>query len=274
VFNFKDKYQFGFLNILKFWGLFMHIKLNELKKEDIHSSELSITSQIDELIDQKTKELINSNKYNLPSIPYIELVFFFDKSGSVEGTELTMVNYLQKLINKYKNINSNILFTFVVFSDSDEVLYYRCPLENVSKLNYNANGGTSLYDSLFKNISTLIQNQIDTNDRPSKTIVTIMTDGEDTTSKMFIEKDVQNIISYTKSLGWEYILLAKNKFYAIDSLGIDSSHIGIYNRSNSICKCFVSIENAIDSYISLGIIKNNWKESLDNKVLKLTKKDD
>jgi hypothetical protein len=185
-----------------------------------------------------------------------------------------MVNYLQKLINKYKNINSNILFTFVVFSDSDEVLYYRCPLENVTKLNYIANGGTYLYDSLFKNISTLIQNQIDINDRPSKTIVTIMTDGEDTTSKKFNEQDVKNVISYTKSLGWEYILLAKNKFYAIDSLGIDSSHIAIYNHSNSIHKCFASIEKAIDNYISLGVVKNDWKDSLNNRVLKLTKKDD
>jgi uncharacterized protein YegL len=252
----------------------MHIKLSELKKDVSHASELSTTSQIDELIVQKTNELINSQKYNLQSVPYLELVFFFDKSGSVEGTELTMVNYLKKIIDKYKNTNSNILFTFVVFSNNDEVLYYRCPLENVTKLNYIANGGTSLYDSLFKNISTLIQNQIDINDRPSKTIVTIMTDGEDTTSKKFNEQDVKNVISYTKSLGWEYILLAKNKFYAIDSLGIDSSHIAIYNHSNSIHKCFASIEKAIDNYISLGVVKNDWKDSLNNRVLKLTKKDD
>lgn len=215
-----------------------------------------------------------SHKNNLLAIPYIELVFFFDKSGSVSGTETTMCNYLRKLINKYKQSDLNILFTFVTFSDTDDVLYYRCPLNQVGKLYYVADNWTSLYDSLFKNISNLVSHQIDVNGIASKTIVTIMTDGMDNRSRLHSEHDVEKIVKYTKSLGWEYIFLLKDDLKCDSFMGIDIDHIGIYDGFQSIEKCFSAMDEAIKGFISSGTIDRNWKNALDSNVLRLTKKGD
>lgn len=252
----------------------MHIKLEDISTKKSGSTEISMLSNFNEVVERKSHELMISHKDNLLAIPYIEFAFFFDKSGSVSGTETTMCDYLRKLINKYKQSELNILFTFVTFSDTDEVLYYRCPLNQVDKLYYVADNWTSLYDSLFKNISTLVSHQIDANGIASKTIVTIMTDGMDNRSRLHSEHDVQKVVQYTKSLGWEYIFLSKDDLKCDSFIGIDLDHIGIYNDFQSIEKCFCAIDKAIESYISSGIVDKNWKHSLNSNVLRLTKKGD
>lgn len=252
----------------------MHIKLEDINTKTNSSTEISFLSNFDEMVERKSTELLASYKNNLLALSTTELVFIFDKSGSVAGTEATMCEYIRKIINKYQQSNQNILFTFIVFSGTDEILYYRCPLDQVATLYYVAMGGTSLYDSLFKNISRLIDNQINENGVASKTIVTIMTDGLDNQSKIHSEQDVKKIVQYTKSLGWEYIFLSKQNLEVDSFIGIDQDHIGIYNNFQSIEKCFDSINKAIDSFVSSGIVDKDWKSPLNPNVLKLTKKED
>lgn len=252
----------------------MHIKLEDINTKKSNSTEISVLSNFDEMVERKSAELLASYQDNLLALSSVELVFFFDKSGSVSGTEATMCEYLRKIIDKYQQSNQNILFTFIVFSETDEILYYRCPLNQITKLSYIAIGGTSLYDSLFKNISGLIGNQMDVNGIASKTIVTIMTDGVDTTSEIHSEDDVKKLVQYTKSLGWEYIFLSKENLEVDSFIGIDRDHIGIYNNYQSIEKCFDSINKAIDDFVSSGIVDKDWKSPLNPNVLKLTKKED
>lgn len=260
----------------------MRIKLEDLNVNKNKSTEISVLSDFKEMVEQKRKELIISNMNNSLAISYIELIFFIDKSGSVIGTEITMCEYLRKIINKYKNSNSNILVTLILFSDEDEILYYRCPIDEVDILYYIAMGGTSLYDSLFKNITNLMNSQIDINGVVSKTIVTIFTDGEDFSSKKYKEADVEKIVKYTKSLGWEYIFLSKGKlellsFIGIEKdnfMGIEKDHIAVYDDFDALSECFDCIDKAIESFIESGTIDKKWKESLNSNVLRLTKKGD
>jgi hypothetical protein len=98
----------------------------------------------------------------------------------------------------------------------------------------------------------------------------ILTDGEDNESSKYTEDKLKSIIEYTKSLGWEYILLSRYSFISAD-YGIE--HIGVFDDYNKINKCFNSIDKAIASYIDKGKIDDNWNEELvDNKRLSITKK--
>lgn len=252
----------------------MRIKLEDISTKKNNSTELSTLSYFDEMVERKTTEIMLSHKDNFLAIPYIELVFFFDSSSSVSGTETTMCKYLRKMIHKYKQSNLNILFTFITFSSLDEVKYYRCPLNQINELDYRAGGDTALYDCLFKDISNLVNQQIDINGIASKTIVTIMTDGMDNSSKLHSEEDVKKLVEYTKSLGWEYIFLLKDNLVLDSFIGIDIDHIGIYNDFQSIKKCFHAMDEAIKGFIFTGTIDKNWKSVLDSNVLKLTKKGD
>lgn len=250
----------------------MRIKMNELVKEKNELINANISSKYNELVEQKKKEiyLLNSNTNLI--VPAIELIFFFDKSGSVSGTEKQMSDHLKNIIEKYKNSKQNILITLILFSDEDTILYYRCPIANIKNIYYSTEGGTSLFDSLTKNIRNIIEDQINHNDVASKTIVTIMTDGEDTTSHIHKESDVEKLVNYTKKQGWEYIYLTPFQ-YDKPYLGIDLNHIGSYNKKDSLAKMFKAIEKAVDEYIETNSISENWKKPLSSdKILRLENK--
>lgn len=252
----------------------MHIKLSNLVKEENELIDTTILSKYNNLVEEKKNEILKYNSCSSIVSAVVELVFFFDKSGSVSGTEKQMIAHLNDVIQKYRNSKQNILITIIVFSDKDTILYYRQPISEVKDIYYSALGGTSLFDSLTKNISNIIEEQSKLYNTISKTIVTIMTDGEDTTSHIYKESDLEKLVSYTKSQGWQYIYLSPIS-YSKSYLGIDLDHIGFYDKKDSLSKMFGAIEKAIDEYLETNNINKDWKNSLSsskNKVFRLEKK--
>lgn len=247
----------------------MHIKLNDIKSEN-NNHELTLSDSISEIIERKIDEITVTNEFSELSIPSIDLVFFFDKSGSVAGTEESMSKYTEKLLNKYKSEKMSVFVSLILFNSDEESLYFRTPIRETKKINYQADGGTNFYDTVFTGINKILDSQIDTNSASSKTIVTIMTDGEDNSSTKYRSKDLKKLIEYTKTLGWEYVYLTENK-KTIEKIGIDSNHIGLYKNQTYINECFNSIEKAIDGFIESGKISSKWNDNLPGKVLKIGK---
>jgi uncharacterized protein YegL len=246
----------------------MKFKLEDIKKET--KNEVSIIEENALKLNEYTsEELSNIDVTTSLGNRNTEFVFFIDSSTSMSGTELQMEKYFLDMIDKYKD-REDILVTVVTFASDSRKLYYRVPIKEIDKIKYLANGGTKLFDTVVNNVSSILNDQMISNVVSSKTIVTILTDGEDNESSKYTEDKMKSIIEYTKSLGWEYILLSRYSFISAD-YGIE--HIGVFDDYNKINKCFNSIDKAIASYIDKGKIDDNWNEELvDNKRLSITKK--
>ncbi len=243
----------------------MQFKLNDIKNVTVPA----VTKKDDYDLDTISYELLKKEFNNSLMETHKEFVFFIDRSGSMFGTEYFMEKYFSDMINKYKNTNEDILVTVVLFESEDHVLFYRKPIQKINSLNYVADGGTKLYDTVVSNISNILNDQFKNNSLAYKTLVTILTDGDDTSSKRYKESDLKGIIEYTKKLGWEYILLCECNLNM--NIGIDK--IGIYDDKNRLGSCFESINKAIESFIETDRVSEDWNESLTSgKKLLLTKK--
>ena len=226
----------------------MHFKLNDIKKVTLPAVQ---GEKNDITLDGASYELFKKEYNNFLRETHKEFVFFIDRSRSMSGTEGFMGKYFINMMNKYKKLDEEILITVVLFDFNDSVLYYRKPINEINDLLYIADGGTKLYDTIIPNINRILDDQFKDSVFSYKTLVTILTDGEDTESKKYTGNDLNNLIKSTKKLGWEYILLSQ------------------YELDNNI-----GIDKAIDSFMKNDLVCDNWNESLSEKRLLLTKKGD
>ena len=232
----------------------MQFKLNDIKKVNLPA----VTKEESYELDSISYELYKKEFTNGLAASHKEFIFFIDKSGSMQGTEGFMEKYFMNMINKYKNSNETILVTVVIFESTGSVLYYRKPIQMIDGLSYMADGWTKIYDTLVPNISDILNDQFNNCSTAYKTLVTILTDGEDTSSNRYKENDLKSLIEYTKKFGWEYILLSEHELNM--EVGIDK--IGVFNDKGRLGSCFESINKAVDSFIKTDTVSSDWNKNL------------
>jgi uncharacterized protein YegL len=245
----------------------MQFKLNDIKKVTLPAVQEEKTEIAH---DSASFELFKRDYKNSLRESHKELVFFIDRSGSMRGTEGVMEEYFLNMIKKYKNTCEDIIVTVVLFESNDSVIYYRRPIKEIENLLYFADGGTKLYDTLIPVINRILDDQFNGSVFSFKTLVMILTDGEDTVSTKYKVNDLNNLIESTKKLGWEYILLSEYELN--DYIGIDK--VGIFNDKDRLKDCFKSIDKAIDSFMKNDSVCDDWNDSLSEKRLLLTNKGD
>ena len=160
-----------------------------------------------------------------------ELVFILDRSGSMSGLESDTIGGFNSMIKKQQGEpDDSALVSTILFNHVSEVLHDRVLLEKISPLtekDYQVGGNTALLDAVgdaikhIKNIHKYARQE----DRPSKTIFIITTDGQENSSERFSYKEIKRLIEKQKELGWEFIFLGAN----IDAAAV-AEHIGIERR--------------------------------------------
>lgn len=193
----------------------------------------------------------------------VEIVIIIDKSGSVLGTEQTVSNGIYNLTVRQKEKNRNEIITTVLFDTEMRKIHDRLPIEYVNRFDYQADGGTALYDSLVKQIIETKEKQAKDINKPKKTIVVISTDGKDEHSKKYNSYDVKNLIKERSEDGWEFIFLGTN-FDVKDEamrLGIKEANAVEYNPLR-LTDNFLAIENALDDVYDRGEITKEWSKPI------------
>lgn len=201
------------------------------------------------------------------------LIFFFDKSSSCSGTEKATISGFNVLIAKEKRSGFPTTVSTILFDNDYEIIHDRLDIKRVNSFNYLAKGGTALYDCLCDNLSKIIkEDEVARVSSPKKTIVTIMTDGNDEHSIYYDLRDTKEIISKCKALGFEFIFLGNG----IDAkkeagkLGIDASHAENYRlENNGILLNFRAVSNVLRSIRANGKIDPNWAAPILNNNLAL-----
>ena len=146
----------------------------------------------------------------------IEVVFIMDRSGSMGGLEADTIGGFNAMLAKQKEESDNIIWSTVLFDHISEVIHDRVPVEKVRDLDsntYYVRGSTALLDAVGGAIRHIgnVHKYAREEDRPSKTLFVITTDGMENSSVIFDYRRVKRMIErQQKKYGWEFIFLGAN----------------------------------------------------------------
>ena len=145
-----------------------------------------------------------------------EIVIIIDKSGSMGHLSNDVVGGINTFIQEQKKLEGDVNLSMILFDGNIEHKYDRIKLSEVNELTsseYRPCGSTSLYDAIgfaTSHIGSKL-NDAPENDRPSKVLFAIMTDGEDNTSKEYTAQKIKEIIDHqTSKYSWEFLFMAAN----------------------------------------------------------------
>ena len=191
------------------------------KKMDIRKNE-KMDRRENEKMDGREKKM-DGRKNEL-----VEVVFIMDRSGSMSGLEEDTIGGFNAMLEKQKKESGNIIWSTVLFDHISEVVHDRVPVDKVKELDsdtYYVRGSTALLDAVGGAIHHIgnVHKYAREEDRPTKTLFVITTDGMENSSVIYDYRRVKRMIErQQKKYGWEFIFLGAN----IDAVGV-AGRIGI-----------------------------------------------
>jgi uncharacterized protein YegL len=196
-----------------------------------------------------------------------EIVFIIDQSGSMSGLENDTIGGFNSMIQKQKNTEGEAIVSTILFNHKINVVHDRIDIKEINNMtsnDYQPNGTTSLLDAIGSSITHIIHVYADTlkEDRPSKVVFAITTDGMENSSQNFSYRKIKQLIEETQQqYHWEFLFLGANidAFNEGKKLGIDKDRIALYtNDHEGIKRNYRAINNAIQSLRTTNNIKKDW----------------
>lgn len=200
-----------------------------------------------------------------------EIVFLIDRSGSMSHLTGDTVGGFNTFIKEQKEKDGEAKLTTVLFDNRYEVFHDGVDIKDVKDMtrkDCEARGSTALLDAVGKTINEVgcRLNGMLEDEKPSKVIFIITTDGEENASREFSANVIKEMVkTQTNTYNWQFIFLGAN----IDSvssargLGIDpkfavnysSNHAGgqsVYNTMNS----------TVSNYRNTGSVATDWAKDI------------
>ena len=198
-----------------------------------------------------------------------EIVFVLDRSGSMyDLVEDTLGGY-NSFIESQKQEPGEAILTTVLFDDKYQLLHDRVDIKSVEPLtinDYYARGLTALLDAIGKTIDSIGKklSQTPEEERPSKVIFVITTDGYENASQIFTYDSIKERVNRQKvEYNWEFIFLGANidSFGVGDSLGI--AYVSNYSSTSDGTKSvYSSLNSTITDYRQTGNVKDSWNDDI------------
>ncbi len=201
-----------------------------------------------------------------------ELVFILDKSGSMSGLETDTIGGFNSLLEKQKKEKGDAFITTVLFDNNYEVLHDREDIRQVNPITekeYFVAGSTALLDALGRTINRIGKAMSETHEqnRPSKVMFVIITDGYENASREFKYSQIKRMIENQKSkYAWEFIFLGAN----IDAIataaqfGIREDKAVNYNADTDGMRfSYSAISSAVSKFRTAGEVDACWKEEVE-----------
>ena len=157
-----------------------------------------------------------------------EIVFILDKSGSMSGLEADTIGGYNSFLEKQKKVEGEAFVSTVLFSDRNEVVHDRVPIEKIEPMNeqqYSVGGCTALLDAIGGAVHHIgnVHKYARDEDKPEHTIFVITTDGQENFSREYSYEKIKKMITrQQEKYGWEFIFLGAN----MDAIG-EAGKLGI-----------------------------------------------
>ena len=217
-----------------------------------------------------TEEKKNLEKEMQPKADSTELVFILDKSGSMSGKEKDVIGGFNAMLEKQKKLDGKAYVTTLLFSDTEKTLHDRLPLEEIAPLtdaDYEVNGCTALLDAIGNAIEKvdLIHKYIREEDKPTRTMFIITTDGMENASKKFTQTQIKALIRAHEELGWEFLFVAANidAVETAEGIGIRKDRAANFDVEEGTDVMFDELSEVVCSYRACACIAPNWSERME-----------
>ena len=186
-----------------------------------------------------------------------ELVFILDRSGSMAGLETDTIGGFNSMIEKQKEEPGDAYVTTVLFDHEYKLLHDHTDLKDIKPMTreeYSARGSTALLDAIGKTIDDVGVRLNDTpeEERPSKVIFVITTDGYENASRVYSKSKVKEMIEHQQSkYSWVFMFLGANMDAVGEAagLGINTDFARTYTANEYGTE---SIYTAMSSSLSLA----------------------
>lgn len=147
---------------------------------------------------------------------YNEIIFILDRSGSMSGLEDDTIGGYNGFLQSQRDAGAAAVISTVLFDHEIKVLHDRVAIDKIKPLttkDYQTRGCTALLDAVggaVKHIHAL-NKKLSKEAQPKKTIVVIITDGYENSSKLYTYKKVKQMIEKRQEKdGWEFVFLGAN----------------------------------------------------------------
>lgn len=173
------------------------------------------------------------------------IVAILDASGSMNSLAKETIQGFNKFLDDQRKLPGEATLTLAIFSDPEKykLVYNVVPLDAVTPLNdtvYRTNGYTALYDAVARTIDSVGAHLASKpeEERPSKVLVLIMTDGQENHSVEFKNNPQaikDRITHQTEKYSWEFIFIGANidAFEVGQSIGVAATRSYNYTASNA-----------------------------------------
>ena len=180
-----------------------------------------------------------------------------DKSGSMAGLTTDTIGGFNTFVADQKNVPGDVAFTLCLFSTTYQLVHDAVELASVPNLNdktYRTGGGTALLDALGTTIDN-VGNKLaamSEEERPSKVIFLIITDGEENSSRKYNLDQIRSMVTHQReTYSWEFVFMGANidAISAGTSLGIAATNSVNYSASSIGTKALYSnVSRSLGSY--------------------------
>ena len=202
-----------------------------------------------------------------------------DRSGSMASLTNDTIGGFNTFLADQKNVPGDVSFTLCLFSTDYRLVHDSVSLANVPDLNvstYRPSGGTALLDALGTTIDS-IGNKLAAmpeEERPSKVIFLIITDGEENSSRRYELDQVRTMVTHQREkYNWEFVFMGANidAISAGTSLGISAANSLNYSASSIGTKSlYTNVSRNLQSYRASASQQVDFFNQTDNNLVDLT----
>ena len=210
-----------------------------------------------------------------------EIVFILDRSGSMSGLEKDTIGGFNSLIDKQKKEEGQAFISTVLFDNHSEVLHDRVSIDKIQPMTdkeYFVRGCTALLDAIGGAIHHIgnVHKYAREEDRPSKTLFIITTDGMENASRRYTADKVKSMIERQKEkYGWEFLFLGANidAVSTASKFGIERDMAVDYNCDGKGTALNYEVLNETISHVrcSSAPIDKSWKRRIEEDYNKRSK---
>lgn len=147
---------------------------------------------------------------------YCHISIVLDRSGSMGSIAKDTIGGLNTFIEEQKKVSGEATLSLMQFDNSFETVFTFKDIQTIDiykDYSFIPRGMTALYDAIGKSIADTGEAlcKMEENNRPSKVIFVIVTDGEENSSKEYSQQAVQDMIKHQSEVySWEFVFLGAN----------------------------------------------------------------
>jgi uncharacterized protein YegL len=191
-------------------------------------------------------------KENFTSINVI-----IDKSGSMAGLAQDTIGSFNTFVKEQKDVPGEAAFTLCAFNHDYNLIHDFVKLTSVPDLDsksYRPNGNTALLDALGTTINSVGQKlaAMPEDERPSKVIFLIITDGQENSSSKFSKEQIKSMVEHQRdAYKWEFVFVGANidAFHDGQSYGVTGQNSVGYNATKGgTHQLYSSVSSNMRSY--------------------------